>query len=78
MNSLLKASGYCLAIFPFSVLKAEETSNQRLCVCSHVLLALRRSVLPDPSEDAVQIFLHLHQGAGVEQETLVHLLQPHV
>ncbi len=36
------------------------------------------SDLPDPSEDAVQILLHLHKGAGVEKEALVHLLQSHV
>lgn len=36
------------------------------------------SDLPDPSEDAVQILLHLHKAAGVEQEAVVHLLQSHV
>lgn len=44
-----------------------------MCVCVGTLVCL-----PDPPEDAVQIFLHLYKGAGVEQEALVHLLQSHV
>lgn len=33
---------------------------------------------PDSPKDAVQVLLHLHQGARVKQEVFVHLLQPHV
>lgn len=32
---------------------------------------------PDPSEDAVQIPFHVHQGASMVHEALAHLLQPH-
>jgi hypothetical protein len=32
---------------------------------------------PDPSENAVQIPFHVHQGAGMVHEALTHLLQPH-
>lgn len=32
---------------------------------------------PDPAEDAVQVPLHVHQGASVVHEALAHLLQPH-
>ena len=33
---------------------------------------------PDPSEDAVQVLLHLHQGPCVDKEVFIHLLQTHV
>ena len=33
---------------------------------------------PDPSEDAVQVLLHLHQGPCVDEEVFIHLLQTHV
>ena len=36
------------------------------------------SVSPNSPEDDVQIFLHLHQGASMHQEMLIHLLQPDV
>lgn len=45
-----------------------------MCVCLHC----GNCDLPDPSEDAVQIFLHLYECAGVEQEALVHLLQSYI
>lgn len=32
---------------------------------------------PYPSEDAVQVPFHVHQGASMVQEALAHLLQPH-
>lgn len=32
---------------------------------------------PDSPENAVQVFLHLHQRSGVVEETLVHLLHSH-
>lgn len=46
-----------------------------MCVCVYHWAC---GDLPDSSEDAVQIFLHLHKRAGVEQEALVHLLQPDI
>lgn len=33
---------------------------------------------PDSPENAVQVFLHLHQGSGMVEEALVHLLHPDV
>ena len=33
---------------------------------------------PNSPEDAVQVFLHLHQSASVHQEMFIHLLQPDV
>ena len=41
-------------------------------------MRVRVSESPYSPEDAVQIFLHLHQGASVHQEVLIHLLQPDV
>lgn len=38
---------------------------------------LWRAGPPDPSEDAVQVPFHVHQGASMVHEALAHLLQPH-